>query len=105
MAGFIRRLRVWEVGRFDLGLCGRRVREKEVGGLGLADWRVPEIKGLKGWGWNGVGWVNGRRDGGLVVERSGDWGVWCGWHDCKWMVEGRGWGLMCVRRRMRGLKG
>ena len=29
-------VRGWEVG----------VREKEVGGLGLMDWRVPEIEGL-----------------------------------------------------------
>ena len=29
---------------------------------------MPEIEGLKGWGQNGVGWVNGRRDGGLVIE-------------------------------------
>ena len=55
---------MWEIDRFGLRLCGRRVREKEVMGLGLADWRVPEIEGLKGCGRNGVGWVNGRRDEG-----------------------------------------
>ena len=48
VAGLFKRLGEWGVGRFILGLCGGRVREKEVGGLGLADWRVPEIEGLKG---------------------------------------------------------
>ena len=37
VAGLLKRLREWGVGRFILGLCGGRVREKEVGGLGLAD--------------------------------------------------------------------
>ena len=43
VAGLIGGSRGWDVGCGGLGLCDRKVREKEVGGFGLADWRVPEI--------------------------------------------------------------
>ena len=40
------RVKGWEVGRGGLGVCGSRVRETEVEGLRLMDWRVPVIEGL-----------------------------------------------------------
>ena len=70
VAGLLKRLREWGVGRFILGLCGGRVREKEVKGW-VWRIRVREIEGLKGWGRNGVIWVNGRRDKELLVEQWG----------------------------------
>ena len=40
--GLIRGLRVWEVGRDGLGLCGRKVRGKEVWGV-----RVDGLEGAR----------------------------------------------------------